>query len=161
MFTATATGMTTSAAHASQTSTRKSITAATPIMTTTPSANGSGLKTPVAASTSEFAFDRSCPAGCERCHDIGRRRYWRVTAVRWRACSAAYPLPAKMRRAATLTASESAIPASTRPATQMRPRAASSPASAGTTTSSVTRPTAPLTATVSAPNSAEDPIAST
>ncbi|MNW54078.1 hypothetical protein D3C74_316650 [compost metagenome] len=81
-LTTIASGITTRAAHASHTSMRKSMTADTPIITTTPSAKGSGLKTPVAASTSEFAFDSSWPAGCARCHDMGRRRYWCVTAVR-------------------------------------------------------------------------------
>ena len=59
----------------------------------TPSANGRGLKTLVAASTSALAFDSSWPVGCCRCHDIGRRRYWRVTAGRWSSWIRAKPRP--------------------------------------------------------------------
>ena len=90
-LTSTAMGRTLRAATASHTSRLNSATAAMPIMTQTPRAKGSGLNTPVAASTSELAFDRSWPAGWARCQDMGRRRYWCVTAVRWRAWMFAYP----------------------------------------------------------------------
>ena len=94
MLAITASGRTTSAATASQMSVRTSSTVATTIITTTPIANGSGLKIEVAASTSALAFESSWPVGCWRCHDIGSRRYWRVTAVRWSSWSSANPRPA-------------------------------------------------------------------
>ena len=129
---------------------RTSSTVATTIITTTPIANGSGLKIDVAASTSALAFDSSWPVGCCRCHDIGSRRYWRVTAVRWSSWISANPRPANMRRAATVSASDTATSAIAPPAEpDPVPRLRSIPASAGTTTWSVTAPSTRLTATVS------------
>ena len=147
-FATTASGRTTSAASASQTSVRNSATVATTSMTATPSANGRGLKMPVAASTSALALDSSCPVGCWRCQLIGRCRYWRVTPERWSSWISAKPRPAKMRRSATVTASETATRAMAAPASQIRPWASSEPAIAGTTTSSVIVPSTRLTPTV-------------
>ncbi len=155
-----ASGSTVRAVRASHVSIEKSATAATRIITTTPSANGRGLNTPVAASTSELALASSCPVGWARCQDIGRRRYWRVTPRRWPAWMSAYPTPAKIRRPATPTASTTATATRTSPAVPRSPRAPLSPASAGITTRSVTMPSTWLTPTVAAPNTAESPTAS-
>ena len=52
------------------------------IITTVPSAIGSGMIGDQAASMSEEALESSCPVGWRWCHSIGRERYWRVTARR-------------------------------------------------------------------------------
>src|SRR4051794_2422428 len=59
-----------------------------------------------------------------------------------------------------LSASVTAVAASTSPTTQTRPRAPADPPSAGTTTVSVAQPSSRLTATVAAPKTADVPMAS-
>ena len=52
------------------------------IIATVPTAIGSGAIGAQAASTSELALESSWPVGCCWCHDIGSRRYCRVTSRR-------------------------------------------------------------------------------
>ena len=52
------------------------------IIASVPTAIGSGAIGAQAASTSELALESSSPVGCRWCHDIGSRRYWRVTSRR-------------------------------------------------------------------------------
>jgi hypothetical protein len=68
------------------------------IMTTLPTANGIGAIGDQAASTSAFALDSSEPVGCWWCQDRGSRRYRRMTARRYRACSRNCMEPAPSRR---------------------------------------------------------------
>jgi hypothetical protein len=75
--------------------------AATTSMTTTPIAIGSGAKICQLASTSAFALESSWPVGCRWCQASGSRRYCRVTARRYRACSRNMTAPAAARRTAT------------------------------------------------------------
>ena len=57
-------------------------TTAMTIITTVPSAMGSGMIGDHAASMSEEALESSWPVGCRWCHSIGRERYCLVTARR-------------------------------------------------------------------------------
>ena len=137
-------------------STRSAInicTTAITIIATVPTAMGSGAIGPQAASTSEFALERSSPVGWRWCHSIGSERYWRVTARRVEACMRYCMMPAPSRRATMPTARRMATPRK-RPSTAHSSPSPISPFSnAGRTTWSVDQPSTQASATVRAPKS--------
>ncbi len=123
------------------------------IITTVPTAIGSGAIGPHAASTSELALESSSPVGWRWCHSIGRERYCRVTARRLCACMRYCMMPAPSRRATMPTARSSATPRNSASTASSMSAPISPSRNAGSRTWSVDQPSTQASATVRAPKS--------
>ncbi len=129
-------------------------TSITPVITsmnTTPTENGSGAIGQNAASTSALALDSSEPVEWRRCHDSGRRWYWRVTRSRNTACSFSCMYVAPSRRATMPRALSRATPRIAAAAPTSAARVVCPVRNAGRITRSVMRPNTVADATVMPP----------
>ena len=146
-------GNTASPTRAITRSAKSICTIAISIIAIVPTAIGSGAMGDQAASTSELAFESSCPVGWRWCHSIGRERYCRVTSRRYAACIRYCITPAPSRRATMPTARRIETPTKKATTATSTPGPMVPSRNAGTIAWSVAHPSTQASATVSAPKS--------